>query len=279
MLRDDRSGRWRLHRLPPGAQRVREPAAVPDRLRRPDPDHERDRGAGEEIGAIFHSHPSSEAYPSQTDVNLARWWPGVLWLICSLGGRRTGGARLPHRRRPRSRRSSSLSTESDDPAAEPLACPTCARKYPLTERFCADCEMPLVYVGRGEEEPITAAHERARKVKPAVRAAASWSRSAMGAEPGRGRADPGHPARGGDPQRPAPHPRLRRPRLPRRGPARHPRPGGRPTRPPASCSPTPPRPARRAAARAASSRCGCSLGLLIALAIAAVLVFLVAQLA
>ena len=41
---------------------------------------------GEEIGAIFHSHPNSEAYPSQTDVNLARWWPGVRWLICSLAG-------------------------------------------------------------------------------------------------------------------------------------------------------------------------------------------------
>ena len=39
---------------------------------------------GEEIGAIFHSHPNSEARPSQTDVNLARWWPGVLWVICSL---------------------------------------------------------------------------------------------------------------------------------------------------------------------------------------------------
>ena len=26
--------------------------------------------------------------------------------------------------------------------------------------------MPLVYVGRGEEQPITEAHERARKVKP-----------------------------------------------------------------------------------------------------------------
>ena len=26
--------------------------------------------------------------------------------------------------------------------------------------------MPLVYVGRGEQEPITATHERARKVKP-----------------------------------------------------------------------------------------------------------------
>ena len=39
---------------------------------------------GEQIGAIFHSHPNSEAAPSQTDVNLARWWPGVLWVICSL---------------------------------------------------------------------------------------------------------------------------------------------------------------------------------------------------
>jgi hypothetical protein len=55
---------------------------------------------------------------------------------------------------------------SENERVEPLACPTCARKYPLTERFCADCEMPLVYVGRGEEAPITEAHERARKVKP-----------------------------------------------------------------------------------------------------------------
>ena len=48
----------------------------------------------------------------------------------------------------------------------PLGCPRCARKYPLEERFCAECGMPLVYVGRGEEQPITEAHERARKVKP-----------------------------------------------------------------------------------------------------------------
>ena len=59
-----------------------------------------------------------------------------------------------------------MATEAGYGSVEPLACPTCARKYPLSERFCADCEMPLVYVGRGEEEPITAAHERARKVKP-----------------------------------------------------------------------------------------------------------------
>ena len=50
--------------------------------------------------------------------------------------------------------------------SRPLACPRCARKYPLEERFCSDCGMPLVYVGRGEEQPITEAHERARKIKP-----------------------------------------------------------------------------------------------------------------
>src|SRR5438034_4568577 len=61
-----------------------------------------------------------------------------------------------------SRRSGSMSTEE----SLPLACPRCARKYSLDERFCADCGMPLVYVGRGEEQPITEAHERARKVKP-----------------------------------------------------------------------------------------------------------------
>ena len=59
-----------------------------------------------------------------------------------------------------------MSSDGGPEPAQPLACPTCARKYPLSERFCHDCEMPLVYVGRGEEEPVTASHERARKVKP-----------------------------------------------------------------------------------------------------------------
>lgn len=40
--------------------------------------------AGEELLAIYHSHPNSEAYPSQTDVNLAEGWPDPLWVICSL---------------------------------------------------------------------------------------------------------------------------------------------------------------------------------------------------
>lgn len=48
----------------------------------------------------------------------------------------------------------------------PLACPRCATKFSLEERFCPECGMPLTYAGRGEQEPITDAHERARKIKP-----------------------------------------------------------------------------------------------------------------
>jgi [CysO sulfur-carrier protein]-S-L-cysteine hydrolase len=35
------------------------------------------------LGAIYHSHTRSPAYPSQTDVNLA-FYPGALYLIVSL---------------------------------------------------------------------------------------------------------------------------------------------------------------------------------------------------
>ena len=52
-----------------------------------------------------------------------------------------------------------------DPS-EPLACPHCAARFTLNERFCNRCGMPLVYVGRSEQEPITEAHELARKIKP-----------------------------------------------------------------------------------------------------------------
>ena len=48
----------------------------------------------------------------------------------------------------------------------PLSCPRCAETFPLSERFCPNCGMPLVYAGRGGEQPITETHERARKVKP-----------------------------------------------------------------------------------------------------------------
>src|SRR2546430_11286760 len=57
-------------------------------------------------------------------------------------------------------------TPSSTSSSGPLSCPRCAISYPLSERFCANCGMPLVYKGRGDEQPITDAHGRARKIKP-----------------------------------------------------------------------------------------------------------------
>jgi uncharacterized protein YbaR (Trm112 family) len=51
--------------------------------------------------------------------------------------------------------------------SEPLVCPSCATTYPLDDRFCPRCKMPLVYSpGVADSKPITERHERARKVKP-----------------------------------------------------------------------------------------------------------------
>ena len=40
--------------------------------------------AGLELGANYHSHTRSAPIPSQTDVNLAKWWPEQLWVIVGL---------------------------------------------------------------------------------------------------------------------------------------------------------------------------------------------------
>jgi [CysO sulfur-carrier protein]-S-L-cysteine hydrolase len=40
--------------------------------------------AGEEVLAAYHSHTRSRAYPSQTDVNLARLFPHLMCMIVSL---------------------------------------------------------------------------------------------------------------------------------------------------------------------------------------------------
>jgi len=40
--------------------------------------------AGLDLGAIYHSHTRSAPYPSQTDINFAKDWPGVLWIIIGL---------------------------------------------------------------------------------------------------------------------------------------------------------------------------------------------------
>ena len=45
-----------------------------------------------------------------------------------------------------------------------LVCPSCGRTYGAEERFCSDCEMPLVRAG--EPEPADPQRERARKIDP-----------------------------------------------------------------------------------------------------------------
>ena len=55
------------------------------------------------------------------------------------------------------------------PAAEgELHCPACGTGYPDQERFCPDCKLPLVQ-GEGSTgvlETVGERHERARKIKP-----------------------------------------------------------------------------------------------------------------
>jgi proteasome lid subunit RPN8/RPN11 len=41
-------------------------------------------GEGWDLGAIYHSHVRSKPYPSQTDINFARNWPGIEWIIVGL---------------------------------------------------------------------------------------------------------------------------------------------------------------------------------------------------
>jgi hypothetical protein len=49
-----------------------------------------------------------------------------------------------------------------------LECPGCGAPHPADERFCADCGLPLVHAPGSVEEPkLSAARERARKVRPA----------------------------------------------------------------------------------------------------------------
>jgi len=52
-------------------------------------------------------------------------------------------------------------------ARQPLACPKCATRYSLEERFCKECGMPLTYAGSvGDEAIVTPRQERARKIRP-----------------------------------------------------------------------------------------------------------------
>ena len=47
-----------------------------------------------------------------------------------------------------------------------MNCPACGNTYAEDERFCPDCKLPLIQGEGGELEHVSERHERARKVKP-----------------------------------------------------------------------------------------------------------------
>ena len=48
-----------------------------------------------------------------------------------------------------------------------LVCPRCTLRFPVDERFCPDCRLPLVLEATGEEPDFESdRHQRIRKVKP-----------------------------------------------------------------------------------------------------------------
>lgn len=49
--------------------------------------------------------------------------------------------------------------------AHALRCPACGAEPPPAERFCPDCHLPLVLEGE-RSGPVDERHERARKIKP-----------------------------------------------------------------------------------------------------------------
>ena len=57
---------------------------------------------------------------------------------------------------------------ADQGAPDALVCPSCGRRHPATERFCAGCGMPLVSAVPAKDavQPTTERQERVRKIKP-----------------------------------------------------------------------------------------------------------------
>jgi hypothetical protein len=51
-------------------------------------------------------------------------------------------------------------------AGDRLHCPACGTAYDEPERFCPDCRLPLVHGDADVLETVGERHERARKVKP-----------------------------------------------------------------------------------------------------------------
>ncbi|HYZ81458.1 MAG TPA: hypothetical protein VE571_09335 [Solirubrobacteraceae bacterium] len=52
-------------------------------------------------------------------------------------------------------------------SATPLVCPSCGSTYPEQERFCPECKLPLTFEREAEGQvAVTERHAKARKIKP-----------------------------------------------------------------------------------------------------------------
>jgi len=72
--------------------------------------------------------------------------------------------------------------------ADEVVCPACGASYPPGERFCVTCKLPLVHGGAGSGElgPVSESHQRARKIKPQLTEGpivrVAWARNQAEAE-------------------------------------------------------------------------------------------------
>jgi hypothetical protein len=72
--------------------------------------------------------------------------------------------------------------------ADELICPACGASYPPGDRFCGTCKLPLVIGGETPSEigAVSERHERARKIKPQLTEGplvrVAWARNQAEAE-------------------------------------------------------------------------------------------------
>jgi uncharacterized protein YbaR (Trm112 family) len=53
-----------------------------------------------------------------------------------------------------------------EPRSAALVCPSCGTPYPPQERFCPSCHVPLTYDEPAADASVSERHARARKIKP-----------------------------------------------------------------------------------------------------------------